>query len=132
MEKTGVVKASDGCNITVAVVRDSACGENCAACGLCGNLREMTVEVKNTEGFREGDTVRLVSDDKAVFGRSILGYASLTAMLIGGAAAGNALGGDVCAFIGAVLGVAVGVGVVRICARHCGDLEIRAERIEKL
>lgn len=131
MEKTGVVKASDGSNVTVAIIRDSACGENCAACGLCGNLREMTVVVKNTEALRTGDKVRLVSDDKAVFKRSLFGYASLTAMLIGGAAAGNAVGGDVCAFAGAALGVGIGVGIVKLYARHCGDLEIRAERIEE-
>ena len=66
MEKNGVVTAADNENATVTVTRDSACGENCAACGLCGNMREMTVNIKNTIGLREGDRVRLSSSDSAV------------------------------------------------------------------
>ena len=129
MEKNGVVTAADNKNATVTVMRDSACGENCAACGLCGNMREMTVNIKNTIGLREGDRVRLSSSDSAVMKRSALGYASLTALLICGGAAGNVAGGDLCAFFGAVLGVAVGVLLLKINEKHRDKIEIKVEKI---
>ena len=55
--------------------------------------------------------------------------ASLTALLICGGAAGNAAGGDLCAFFGAVLGVAVGVLLLKITEKHRGEIEIKVEKI---
>ena len=57
MEKYGTVSEIQGEYMVVSVVRDSACGDNCAACGLCGNGREMTVRFKNTGNFQKGDRV---------------------------------------------------------------------------
>lgn len=130
MKKTGVVKSADMTCAVVAITRDSACGENCAACGLCGGLSEMSVTVKNTCGLRAGDAVVLTSDDSAVLKRSVLGYATLTLLLILGGVTGNAAGGDLCAFFGAVFGVAVGVLLIKKAVRRCGDMEIKVERLD--
>ncbi len=125
MEKLGTVTEVSGEYMTVAITRDSACGDNCAACGLCGNNREMTVELKNTKNFRKGDRVCLVSDDKTVLRNSALGYLSLTALLIAGGVAGGILGGDWAAFGGAVLGLAIGIGVLRLFFKNKIDIDVQ-------
>ena len=125
MEKLGTVKEVRGEDMIVSVVRDSACGENCAACGLCGNGREMTVTLKNTKGFKKGDRVRLLSDDKKVMKSSAIGYLSLTALLIGGGAVGGVLGGDWAAFGGAVAGLALGVAVLKLFFKNKIDIDIQ-------
>ena len=125
MEKLGTVKEVRGEDMIVSVVRDSACGENCAACGLCGNGREMTVTLKNTKGFKQGDRVRLLSDDKKVMKSSALGYLSLTTLLIGGGVVGGVLGGDWAAFGGAIAGFALGVGALKLFFKNKIDIEIQ-------
>ena len=125
MEKLGTVKEVIGADIIVSVVRDSACGDNCAACGLCGNGREMTVRLKNTKGFEIGDRVRLVAEDKKVLGNSALGYLSLTALLIAGGVIGGILGGDWAAFCGAIAGLAVGVGALKLFFKDKFDIDVQ-------
>lgn len=114
MEKFGTVTEIQGEYMVVSVVRDSACGDNCAACGLCGNSREMTVKLKNTKNFKAGDKIRLVSEDKRIVGQSAVGYLSLTVLLIAGGVVGGIIGGDWAAFGGAILGFGVGVGVLKL------------------
>ncbi len=125
MEKFGTVKELHGADMIVSVVRDSACGDNCAACGLCGNSREMTVRLKNTNGFKQGDRVRLVSEDKKVLGNSALGYLSLTALLISGGVIGGILGGDWTAFCGAIVGLALGIGALKLFFKNKMDIEVQ-------
>lgn len=125
MEKLGTVKELLGTDMIVSVVRDSACGDNCAACGLCGNSREMTVRLKNTKNFKQGDRVRLVSEDKKLLGNSALGYLSLTALLIAGGVIGGIFGGDWAAFCGAIAGLAVGVGALKLFFKNKIDIDIQ-------
>ena len=124
MEKQGTVAKVAGDMMTVAIVRDSACGDNCAACGLCGNRREMTVELKNDGGFAAGDKVLLVSEDSKVVGNSAIGYLSLTALLVGGGVAGAYIGGDWAAFCGAIIGLGLGIGLLRLVFKNKMDIEI--------
>ena len=125
MEKMGTIKDVCGDDMVVLVVRDSACGENCAACGLCGNGREMTVTLKNTKDFKKGDRVRLLSDDKKVMKSSAVGYLSLTALLIGGGAVGGVLGGDWAAFGGAIAGLALGIVVLKMFFKNKIDIDVQ-------
>ncbi len=129
MEKSGTVKKLSGEYMTVSVVRDSACGDNCAACGLCKNNREMTVRLKNTDGFKVGDKILLVSDDKKVMKHSAIGYLSLTLLLIFGGIMGGALGGDWFAFGGAIAGTALGIIILRLF--FADKIEITTKRPEK-
>lgn len=128
MEKYGTVTQISGGYMNVTVHRDSACGDNCAACGLCGNSREMTIRLKNTGDFKAGDKIRLVSSDKSFLKHSAAGYLSLTALLIAGAVIGSLWGGDWMAFVGAILGTAVGILVLRLF--FTDKLEIATEKVE--
>ena len=128
MEKFGIVSEASGGYMNVTIQRDSACGDNCAACGLCGNSREMTVKLKNTKDFKTGDKIRLVSNDKSFLKHSAAGYLSLTALLILGAVIGSLCGGDWMAFLGAILGTAVGILVLRLF--FTDKLEITTEKVE--
>lgn len=124
MEKYGTVSEIQGEYMVVTVVRDSACGDNCAACGLCGNGREMTVRFKNTGNFEKGDRICMTTEDKKVLGNSALGYLSLTVLLIAGGVVGGILGGDWAAFGGAVVGLALGIGVLKLFFKNKFDVEI--------
>ncbi len=128
MEKYGTVKETSGGFMNVTILRDSACGDNCAACGLCGNGREMTLRLKNTKGFRTGDKIRLTSSDKAFLKHSAAGYLSLTALLVAGGVIGSLFGGDWMAFVGALVGLALGIMVLKLFFTE--KLEIETEKVE--
>lgn len=129
MEKYATVTKNLGDDMDVTIQRDSACGDNCAACGLCGNGREMTIRLKNTGDFKAGDKIRLVSSDKSFLKHSAAGYLSLTALLVAGGVIGSLCGGDWMAFVGAILGTAVGIVVLKLF--FADKLEIVTEKVEE-
>ncbi|MBQ9757222.1 MAG: SoxR reducing system RseC family protein [Clostridia bacterium] len=128
MKKFGTVTKTEGDKAVVTIIRDSACGENCAACGICKNSKEMTIIIPN-EGFNVGDKVCLTTDDKTFLKSSALGYLSLTALLIAGGAIGGKLGGDWTAFLGALIGVLLGVVLIRCFFAE--KIEIKTEKVER-
>ncbi len=129
MEKYGTVTNISGGYIDVTIQRDSACGDNCAACGLCGNSREMTLRLKNTKDFKVGDKIRLMSNDKSFLKHSAAGYLSLTALLILGAVVGSICGGDWMAFLGAIAGTALGILALKLF--FTDKMEIETEKVEE-
>lgn len=83
MRQTGIVEEVRGNTATVKIIRSSACGENCASCGLCQN-KEMLAEAKNTANAAAGDTVIIETADNRVMGAAFLAYIlPLIAMLAG-------------------------------------------------
>lgn len=106
MEKQGTVVKLSGNIADILIKRDSACGENCAACGLCKN-NELSLSLEVPEGTKCGDLVRLVSEDKEVVKFSAAGYLGLTALLIAGGVLGTALGWE---WLGFLLAVAFAFG----------------------
>ena len=128
MEKLGIVTSADSKNIEVKIHRDSACGENCAACGLCGN-REMTVTLKNTGDFCVGDEVRLFSEDKKFLKSSAIGYLSLTLLLLLGGIVGSLLGNDWLSFVLAIAFLFAGIIALRIIAPK--SIEINVEKVTR-
>jgi sigma-E factor negative regulatory protein RseC len=58
MEQIGLVKTCKGKRALVKIVRESACGDNCASCNLCGE-KERKQWVVNDMGAKEGDTVKI-------------------------------------------------------------------------
>ncbi len=128
MEKTGVVRKVDNEYAYIVIERDSSCGENCAACGLCAN-REMTVKIKNIKGFEKGDMVRLRTDDKKFLKGSAIGYLLLTALLIIGGLLGSLISGEWTAFFGALIMLAVGVVIIR--KFFTKKLDVEAEKITR-
>ena len=129
MEKYATVTKNLGKDMYVTILRDSACGDNCAACGLCGNGREMTIRLKNTGDFKAGDKIRLITSDKSFLKHSAAGYLSLTALLIAGGVIGSLLGGDWMAFVGAIVGTAVGIVVLKLF--FADKFEIVTEKVEE-
>lgn len=128
MEKFGTVTKLQNDKAVITVIRDSACGENCAACGICKNSKEMTMIVPNND-FQVGDNVRLVTDDKTFLKSSAIGYLLLTALLIVGGILGAKMGGDWLAFLGTLLGL--GAGIVLIRCFFAEKIEIRTEKVER-
>lgn len=129
MEQTGTVYWADENTAKIKIHRSSACGENCAACGLCGK-RDMTVCIKNTAGFEVGDEVRLTSDDSGFVKRVAAGYLTLTALLILGAAIGFVCSGnEIISFFCAFAALGAGVLVMRKLFKK--DIDIKTEKIER-
>ncbi len=128
MEKSGTVAAIHGNMAKINITRDSACGENCAACGLCQN-RKMTITLPTVEGLGVGDEVRLLSCDSAFLKNTALGYLSLTILLILGGALGSVLGNEWLAFLLAIVFVCIGVLVIRRFCRK--GYKIHIEKITR-
>ncbi len=112
MEKLGRVEKIHDNMADIKIYRDSACGDNCAACGLCPN-REMTITLPVVLNLAEGDEVRLVSDSSSFVKKSGLGYLSLTLLLIFGGILGTVAGGEWLGFLLALLFLCLGVLVIR-------------------
>ena len=127
MERDGTVVYADGNTVKIKVKRDSACGENCAACGLCAN-REQTIELANTQNLKVGDKVRLESSDKSFVYRSAIGYLLLTASLILGAALGHIIWkNELASVLGAVILLCIALLGIKIFCKS--DIEIKVEKL---
>ncbi|MBQ2932635.1 MAG: SoxR reducing system RseC family protein [Clostridia bacterium] len=126
MEKIGKVSKISGNIAEIIITRDSACGENCAACGLCQN-REFTVTLAVSDDIQTGDTVRLLAEDKGILRLSAVGYLSLTVLLFLGAILGTLLGSEWLAFLLSILFVLLGVAVLKLIPPKTPQI-----RVEKL
>ncbi len=73
METYGLVKKITGDKALVKVVRESACGGNCAACNACGN-REIELTVNNPIEAQIGDVVKITSSSRQVLQSVFLLY----------------------------------------------------------
>ena len=128
MEKLGRVENIYNNMAEIKIFRDSACGDNCAACGLCPN-REMSVTLPTVSELEIGDEVRLVSDNSRFVKKTGLGYLSLTLLLIFGGVLGTLMGGEWLGFLLALIFVCVGVLVIR--KFFSKGVEIRIEKIAR-
>lgn len=126
MEKIGKVSKISGNIAEITITRDSACGENCAACGLCQN-RELTVTLAVPDDIKQGDTVRLLAEDKGILRLSAIGYLSLTILLFLGGILGTLLKSEWLAFLLSILFVAIGVAVLKLLPPKTPQI-----RVEKL
>lgn len=127
MEKIGVVVAADEKYAKIEIERESACGGNCASCGLCGTHSAL-VRIRNTERLQKGDAVRLIADDTAFLKRCALGYLCLTACMLTGGALG-AKGGNLTSFIGAAAALCAGILLLR--RFFSKEMNIKAEKIKR-
>lgn len=83
MLQTGIVKKLNNNTADVEITRSSACGDNCASCGLCPG-RTATVTAVNEPNAKVGDTVIIDMSDKKVLGAAALVYIAPLAALIAG------------------------------------------------
>ncbi len=128
MEKLGIVEKINNGTAEIKIHRDSACGDNCAACGLCPN-REMTVSLPAIAGLCEGDAVKLVSDSSGFVKKTGLGYLSLTLLLLLGGVLGTVWGSEWLGFLLALIFVVIGVAVIR--KFFSKGVEIRIEKLTR-
>ena len=90
MVQTGLIKKLHGDIADVEIHRSTACGDNCASCGLC-NGRTSIVKAANAAGAAEGDTVLIDMADKKVLGAAFLVYIVPLVLLVAGYFIGSAL-----------------------------------------
>jgi len=109
-----VRKLIDQSTAEVAVRRFSACGENCANCGLCDTAKTVTAAAVNTIGAKPGDTVIVRTESSVILRAAAAAYLlPLAALLFGciiAAAFGLSQNGTVIAgILGLILGLAASV-----------------------
>lgn len=123
MEKLGKVRKIENGIAEIEIERDSACGENCAACGLCGG-KQLVVSLPVDNTVSAGDTVKLVANDSKILWLSAVGYLSLTIMILAGAALGTRLGGEWLGFLLALVLLVCGVLILRRLAPKPGHIHV--------
>ena len=127
MEKLGTVLSVQSGMAKIKITRDSACGDNCAACGLC-DMREMIVELPVDNDITVGDKVMLVTKNSSFLKNSALGYITLTILLLLGAVLGAKIGGDVLSFIIALAFVGLGVFTLKLIPHKNTEIKVEKTR----
>ncbi len=127
MEKLGTVLSVQSGMAKIKITRDSACGDNCAACGLC-DMREMIVELPVDNDINVGDKVMLVTKNSSFLKNSALGYITLTILLLLGAVLGAKIGGDVLSFIMALAFVGLGVFILKLIPHKNTEIKVEKTR----
>ena len=64
MEKIGEVVSVNGDYAEVVIKKESACGENCASCGMCDLSKLRKVKVLNEDDAKVGDEVEVFLDSR--------------------------------------------------------------------
>ncbi len=127
MEKNGYVVSSDEKTVKIRIDRESACGGNCAHCKGCSS--EMIFEYENSCGFKAGETVRVLMDDRKFLKKSFLVYGLLIISLIAGGILGYLLfESELMSALFSVIALAVVLLVLRK-VQKADDREIKVERI---
>ena len=88
MEQTGIVEECVDGMAKVKITRSSACGESCAACGMCPG-RETVIEARNACGAAKGDTVLLNMSSGRVLHAAFLAYIVPVILLVLGCVIGD-------------------------------------------
>lgn len=73
MLQTGIVKKLNSSEAEVEITRSSACGENCASCGLCPGQTARVFAINDINAC-VGDRVSIEMSDKNVLGAAFLVY----------------------------------------------------------
>ena len=126
MKKLGKVRKIENGIAEIEIERDSACGENCAACGLCGG-KQLVVSLPVDTTVSADDTVKLTANDSKILWLSAVGYLSLTILILAGAVLGTHFGGEWLGFLLAFALLICGVLILRKLAPKPGH--IRVEKI---
>ena len=88
MEQTGIVEECTGTMAKIKITRSSACGESCAACGMCPG-KETVIEARNDCGAAKGDTVMINMSSGRVLNAAFLVYIVPVILLVLGCAIGD-------------------------------------------
>ena len=88
MEQTGIIQECTGRTAKVMIIRSSACGDNCASCGMCPG-RETVIEARNECGAQKGDSVIINMSGGRVLRAAFLVYIVPIIFLVLGCVLGN-------------------------------------------
>ena len=80
MIKSGTVIKTENGKALLLIIRDSACGDNCAGCGICS--REKTLWVKNDADLKKGDSVEILLEKRNFLLMCIMAYLLPLAILL--------------------------------------------------
>ena len=122
MKNNGVISEIKGNKAKIQVLRESACGGNCASCSGC-ELKNHFVDadIEKEFGFtpKVGDKVEITMDDKLFFKYAVIGYGIFILFLIIGAVLGWILFDDeLIAICGAAIGVLLAFVIVKLIFRN--------------
>lgn len=95
MNKTATVLSCENGQATVVIVRDSACGGNCASCKLCP-AQNMQLTIPTTLKLKPGEKVQLESRTSFVLFAAFLTYIFPLLLLLAGCVLGGAAIGVLC------------------------------------
>ncbi len=129
MKKTGFVTEVLKDTVKVRVVRESACGGNCAGCHGCPS-DAVIIECKKdgvTE-FDVGDAVTVEMPNSSFFGGVLISYGLMTFTMIIGAIAGYVIfKNEIASVLGGFLGLTVGIALMKVLAKK-QKIEITIKR----
>ncbi len=121
MTQRAKVIAAEGDVAQVAIVRKSACANDCSKCGGCSAhaTKELLVQAKNTLNARPGDVVLLETSDRQILaGAFILYLMPVAAFLLGYLVPlGFGLSEALCGLLGGIA-FALSIGVLMLYDRR--------------
>ncbi len=84
MRQTGRVTKVSGDIAEISVIRESACGDNCASCSAKCTLKDASVSAKAVPGLQKGDTVIIeMAASKIIFAAFLAYITPIFALLLG-------------------------------------------------
>lgn len=122
MKNIGIISEINGKEAKIKVLRESACGGNCASCSSC-ELKNHFIDADIEREFdfspKVGDKVQITMDDKLFYTYAILGYGIFVVFLIAGAVLGwNFYKNENSAIIGGALGIVAGFCAVKLIFKN--------------
>ncbi len=122
MKNNGVISEINGKKAKIKVLRESACGGNCASCSGC-ELKNHFIDADIEKEFnftpKVGDKVLITMDDKLFYTYAIFGYGIFVLFLIVGAVLGWSLyKNENSALIGSALGIVVAFALVKLIFKN--------------
>lgn len=122
MKNKGIISEINGKKAKIKVLRESACGGNCASCSGC-ELKNHFIDADIEKEFdfspKVGDSVQITMDDKLFYTYAILGYGIFIVLLIAGAVLGwNFYKNENSAIFGGALGIVVGFCVIKLIFKN--------------
>ncbi len=122
MKNNGVISEINGKKAKIKVLRESACGGNCASCSGCelkNHFVDADIEKEFSFSPKVGDKVQITMDEKLFYTYAILGYGIFVLFLIVGAVLGwSFYKNENSAIIGGALGIIAGFFVVKLIFKN--------------
>lgn len=131
MENKGFVTEVSGDVVKVRVVRESACGGNCAGCHGCP-VDAVIVECRTNKDtlFNVGEEVRVEMSRKSFFQGVLISYGLMTVLMISGAVTGyNIWESEIASVIGGFLGLVVGGILMKIISDR-KEMDVKISKID--